>query len=380
METISQNQWSPPVKLTVAVLVTVLLLLSLYAFRTALIPLIVGAIIAYVLYPVARQISKLTKLKHGMAVTVLYLLIVIPVVTLAVLLIPVIARQAINFQQTIVTFLQSIDLGGTLAIPLVNTEIEVQQVVDRITESLSALVSNFLNEGLGVILTVGQVVIYGIFTIIISFYLTKDGASFISNAIDAMPDGFREEFRNLLQNLDRVWRAFVRGQLLLSFTVFVILTILASILGLPQPLLIGLLGGLLEFLPSIGNVIWGITVIIVALASGSTWIDVPPATFAIIVAIAYVAFAQLDINVLIPNIIGGQVSLHPAVVLIGVIVGLQVGGVLGVALAAPTIASARVILRYIYAKIFDQEPFSPLPVIEESAPPQLEDEASESEA
>jgi predicted PurR-regulated permease PerM len=362
------------------VLVTVLLLLSLYAFRTALIPLIVGAIIAYVLYPVARQISKLTKLKHGMAVTVLYLLIVIPVVTLAVLLIPVIARQAINFQQTIVTFLQSIDLGGTLAIPLVNTEIEVQQVVDRITESLSALVSNFLNEGLGVILTVGQVVIYGIFTIIISFYLTKDGASFISNAIDAMPDGFREEFRNLLQNLDRVWRAFVRGQLLLSFTVFVILTILASILGLPQPLLIGLLGGLLEFLPSIGNVIWGITVIIVALASGSTWIDVPPATFAIIVAIAYVAFAQLDINVLIPNIIGGQVSLHPAVVLIGVIVGLQVGGVLGVALAAPTIASARVILRYIYAKIFDQEPFSPLPVIEESAPPQLEDEASESEA
>ena len=71
----------------------------------------------------------------------------------------------------------------------------------------------------------------------------------------------------------------------------------------------------------------------------------------------YVAFSQLDINVLIPNIIGGSIRLHPVVVLLGVIVGIEIGGVLGVALAAPTIASFRVIGQYIYAMLLDMEPF-----------------------
>jgi len=62
-------------------------------------------------------------------------------------------------------------------------------------------------------------------------------------------------------------------------------------------------------------------------------------------------------NLLIPNILGSQVQLNPALVLIGVIVGLTVGGVLGVALAAPTIASLRILIRYLHAKLFDLEPF-----------------------
>jgi predicted PurR-regulated permease PerM len=129
------------------------------------------------------------------------------------------------------------------------------------------------------------------------------------------------------------------------------------VLGLPQPILLGVWGGLLEFLPSIGNTIWGLTVIIVALSAGSTYLPLPNAIFALVVFGAYVAFAQLDINILIPTIIGRQVRLHPVVVILGVIIGATIGGVLGVALAAPTIASLRVVMRYVYANLYDLDPF-----------------------
>jgi predicted PurR-regulated permease PerM len=154
-----------------------------------------------------------------------------------------------------------------------------------------------------------------------------------------------------------VWSSFFRGQLILSLTVAVILGTVSAILGLPQPILLGIWGGLLEFLPSIGTIIWGATAILLAILRGSSYLPLPPVAFVLVVIGVYVAFAQLDINVLIPNIIGGSIRLHPIVVLLGVIVGMQIGGVLGIALAAPTIASLRVVGRYIYGMLFDLEPF-----------------------
>jgi len=71
----------------------------------------------------------------------------------------------------------------------------------------------------------------------------------------------------------------------------------------------------------------------------------------------HIIFQQFDLNYLIPRIIGRQVHLPPLVVILGIVAGAAFAGVLGVALAAPTIASSRVISRYIYANLFDLNPF-----------------------
>ncbi|MBN1311945.1 MAG: AI-2E family transporter, partial [Anaerolineae bacterium] len=172
-----------------------------------------------------------------------------------------------------------------------------------------------------------------------------------------VPRSYKRDVQLLIREIDQVWKAFFRGQVTLSLIVTIILTVVSTVLGLPYPLLLGIWGGLLEFLPSIGNMIWGATVVLAALLEGSTYLPIPNTTFALIVVVVYVVFAQVDVNILIPNIIGRHVKLHPMVVLIGVIIGISVGGVLGVALAAPTIASLRIIGRYIYAKLFHMYPF-----------------------
>jgi predicted PurR-regulated permease PerM len=80
----------------------------------------------------------------------------------------------------------------------------------------------------------------------------------------------------------------------------------------------------------------------------------------------HLIFEQFDLNYLIPRIIGRRVHLPPLVVILGIVAGAVLAGVLGILLAAPTIASARVLGRYVYANLFDLDPFpntstSPLP-------------------
>ncbi len=77
-------------------------------------------------------------------------------------------------------------------------------------------------------------------------------------------------------------------------------------------------------------------------------------------ALTYFLLQQFENLYLVPRVVGSRVRLHPAVVIVGVLAGLQLGGVLGVLLAAPTIASARVLLGYAYRKLFDAEPFRPI--------------------
>ncbi len=98
---------------------------------------------------------------------------------------------------------------------------------------------------------------------------------------------------------------------------------------------------------------------------GSSTLPVSNLVFLIIVLGAHTAYTQFDLNFLIPRIIGRQVHLHPMVVILGIILGATaghligggVGSVLGIALAAPTIASLRVLGRYVYARLLDLDPF-----------------------
>jgi predicted PurR-regulated permease PerM len=172
-----------------------------------------------------------------------------------------------------------------------------------------------------------------------------------------VPPGYQRDVKLLLHEIDGIWSAFFRGQLTLALTVTVIMTGISAAIGLPQPVLMGMLAGVLEFLPSVGHTIWIVTAVIIALLEGSSTLPVSNVLFAFILAGVHFGFTQFDLNYLIPRIIGREVHLHPMVVIIGIIVGASVGGVLGVALAAPVIASLRIIGRYVYSMLFDLDPF-----------------------
>jgi predicted PurR-regulated permease PerM len=351
-------RWNATIKVVVGVILFVLFALALYAFRALFVPLIIGLIMAYVLQPVVRLIQRATRLSRGLATGLLYLILLALAVPVGIILIPVAIDQINYLQHQVFVFARYLNnISADAYIEVLSLHLSVQDLVRQISSALTNFITSVARGSLSFVLDAARIIALVVFTFVIGFYLTRDAERVTNWFHGLIPPTYRSDIDMLLGEIDQVWSSFFRGQVLLSLTVMVILSVMSAALGLPHPLLLGIWGGLLEFMPSIGNMIWGLTAFIVALVAGSTYLPLPNFLFALVVFGAYIAFAQMDINILIPNIIGRHVRLHPVVVILGVIVGASVGGVLGVALAAPIIASLRIIMRYLYANLFDLDPF-----------------------
>jgi phosphoglycolate phosphatase-like HAD superfamily hydrolase len=172
-----------------------------------------------------------------------------------------------------------------------------------------------------------------------------------------VPDEWRPELGRLWRELAAIWDSFVRGQLLLALIVGVVVWISMTVLGVRNAPVLGLISALFEFVPSIGPVIAAVPGVLIALVLGSSWLPLPNPWFAVLVAFVYFLIQQVENLYLLPRIVGARIRLHPAVVIIGALVGGSLAGILGILLAAPTIAGARVLLGYALRKLIDQEPF-----------------------
>jgi predicted PurR-regulated permease PerM len=198
--------------------------------------------------------------------------------------------------------------------------------------------------------------------------LIKDGSKLEEWVSSHIPASFLPDYKFILDEINQIWGAFFRGQLLLSSIVATIFIFVGLIIGLPFAIVMGILAGLLEFLPSIGHGIWLIIASLLAFFLGSTWIPVPNWAFMLIVIGLHLIFEQFDLNYLIPRIVGRSVHLPPLVVIFGIVAGAILAGVIGIPLAAPTIASLRVIGRYIFANLFDME-WAPVSSVDPLPPP-----------
>jgi predicted PurR-regulated permease PerM len=139
--------------------------------------------------------------------------------------------------------------------------------------------------------------------------------------------------------------------LVLSLLIGLITGVGAAALGLPGAPLLGILAGLLEVLPNIGPILAAIPAILLALLQGSSVLSVSNLVFALIVIVFYLVVQQLENSIIVPRLIGQAVDLPPILIMAGVIVGASVGGILGAFMAAPIIATGRILAQYAYNKI-----------------------------
>ncbi len=354
---IQRPVWPPQTKLIVSTLVLALLIYLVFRFSVVIPPLILAIILAYVLSPVVAQLQMRLRLPKSWATFLTYLILIILVVTSLVLIVPPLASQLALLNVDIQQLLQQAEelLGHKFVI--FGSEINGSLIVQQIINAFRNLLEPFIGQTLAFVVDVITSVVWLIFILVVSFYLIKDGDK-LSNWLESLPPPhFLQDYTRLRARINDIWASFFRGQLVLAFVVATIFTIVGLVLGLPFALAMGILAGLLEFLPSIGHAIWLIIAAVLAFFLGSTWIPFPNWAFALLVIGLHLFYQQFDLNYLIPRIIGQSVHLPPLVIILGIVAGAAMAGVLGIVLAAPTIASARVIGRYIYANLFDLDPF-----------------------
>ena len=353
----TRPRWPFQVKLMVSLLLLAFFIYLLTRFHQVVSPMILAVILAFILSPIVNFFQSRLKLARVLSILLTYILLLTVTLLVPIVITPILGPQIkglnLDFQQVsqeIQTFLGKQYLfGGQI--------IDVSTLIEQLSASLRGLLEPFVGQTLTLVVEVVSSIVWLVFIFVVSFYLIKDNARLQNWIENLVPPNYRKDFRIIRDEIYQIWSAFFRGQLVLGFVVACIFTVIGFILGMPFALSMGILAGLLEFLPSIGHGIWMLTASLLALTFGSTWLPLPHWAFTLIIVGLHLFYQQFDLNYLIPRIIGKRVRLSPLVVILGIVAGAVLAGVLGILLAAPTIASARVLGRYVYANLLDMDPF-----------------------
>jgi predicted PurR-regulated permease PerM len=350
-------RWSPRTKLTIVLLLLGLGVYLLYRFSAVIKPMIMAIVLAFILTPIANWFQERLRLNRSFATALAYLAAIVVLIPIPMVIIPSLATQSTGLNLDIQRFLVEIEklLGSQYVIA--GQTINPDAIFNNVVGSIQGLLEPVFSQTLGFAVEFISSLVWVVFIFVVSFYLVKDAQDLTQWLEDITPPSYKQDFIRLRSEINKIWGAFFRGQLVLALVVATIFTIIGLIIGMPFALAMGVLAGLLEFLPSLGHAIWLIIASLLALFVGSTWIPIPNWAFMLMVIGLHLFYQQFDLNYLIPRIIGRRVHLPPLVVVLGIVSGALLAGVLGILLAAPTIASARVLGRYLYANLFDQEPF-----------------------
>jgi predicted PurR-regulated permease PerM len=235
--------------------------------------------------------------------------------------------------------------------------IDLRAAYQEVSGALEGIFSTAATHTVSILVDLASIVLWLIFIVVVSFYMLKDANRLAQAFENIAPPSYQMEFRRLRSEIGGIWNAFLRGQLILCAVVGTVIAVALAILGVRNALVLGLLAAVLEVIPNVGPTLAAVPAVLIAYFQGSAHLPLTNGWFALLVIAAYVVIQQVENNYLVPRIIGRSLNLHPLVVIIGAIAGGIFAGVLGILLAAPTLATLRVLAHYVYCKMLDLEPF-----------------------
>jgi predicted PurR-regulated permease PerM len=365
---VERPHWPYATKLTISLLLLAFFIYLLTRFHEIIPPIIIAIIIAFILNPIINVFQTRVHLPRALIILFTYIILIAIIVTILIVIIPIMGENLEPLQINPQRIVSSIESALAQEYSVAGFTIHPSALVDQLIGALQGLLQPIVGQTVNLVKNIITSMIWIIFIFLVSFYLIKDGSKLEGWVTSHLPLSFQPDYRWIRNEINQIWGAFFRGQLLLSAIVAIIFMVVGLILGLPFALAMGILAGILEFLPSIGHGIWLFIAALLAFFLGSTWIPIPHWVFMLIVIGLHLFFEQFDLNYLIPRIVGRSVHLPPLVIILGIVSGAILAGVLGIPLAAPTIASFRVIGRYIFANLFDME-WEPVSAIQPLPPP-----------
>lgn len=386
----ASSRWDRATKRTVIVLLVIAAGFVLWLSQPVLPIVITAALVAYLLSPIVDTCERIY-IPRSVSTIVLFLLLFLAFILLPVFLVPVLLEQLNRlgaFNPTVVSLNVLRWLNTTVdnwpdVITLMGFDFSIAETVDQVRNNFQQYLVmptigellSYMQQVIGTTTTVvsstaviGISVVGGIvqffFTFLVTFfmslYMTKDAPAIRNYAQSLLPASYQPEFGELLRRVGLIWQAFFRGQIILCFLIGTTTWLALEIAGMPGALILGILAGVLEIVPNLGPTMAMIPAVIVALIQGSDVLrpyGIDNVSFALITVAIYFIIQQLENNIIVPRVIGDSVHLHPVIVISGVVIGFSVGNILGAFLAAPTIASLRVVGGYIHAKLLDYPPF-----------------------
>lgn len=320
-------------------------------------PFIIGLVLAFVLMPLVDGLNRF--MPRALAILLVYVLVIGAGAAFVLYLLPIIIEQSkilINETPRYANETQNW-LNQTFKDLQQSLPKDFQEPFNETINSFSTNAINFVRDALvgsatgliGVLFgTIGFLV--GVFIIPFwLFFVLKDKSKGMRLFYSILPVRLREDGYRLVHIVSDGLNEYIRGQLLVAASVGVMVTVGLLIIGFDAStgIFLGFIAAMFEVLPIIGPILGAIPAIIVALFTGGFGnVDL-----ALKVVIVFVIIQQIEGNILIPKIAGDSTKLHPAVVMLVIIMGSEIAGLPGAIVAVPLTALIRDIYIYLYQRL-----------------------------
>lgn len=317
----------------------------LWLLSDVLLPFVVGMAVAYFLDPLADRLQRLgmprwlstTLVLTGFAVLLLLILL---------LLVPLVQGQVVQLLDTLPRIAAWVRES---LLPLLDNLIH--RLSDEDLERLRSAAGQYAGNLVGWIAAIaGSVVTRGValfdvlslifITPVVAFYLLRDWDTMMARIESWLPLQHRDTILGQVAEIDRTLAGFVRGQASVCLVLGVFYALALTAAGLNFGLVIGLMSGLLSFIPFVGSLFGFAGSVGIALFQYDDWWPVA------IVAGIFLLGQAIEGNVLTPRLVGDRVGLHPVWVIFALLAGGSLFGFVGVLLAVPVAAVIGVLVRF----------------------------------
>ena len=345
----------PSPRAAVAIGAAVLLLVVLYMGRGALGPFILGALLVYILDPVVGWLTR-RGLRRGLAILIVYSLVIVVLVEGVTLLFGPLVRQVIDFLDDLPALLESIE-AQLSELVLMFDQLQLPRILhDFIAAFIASLAAGGGGFDIGSLAPLYNGVAAALRNLLAlaivpiwAFYLLKDRDRLLIAMREGIPADWRDDAWSIMAISERVFGRWLRGQIVLCVAVGVATFVGLMALSLVDPIfgrfavLLAVIAGILELVPIIGPIISMVPTLLLAATTGRI-------EAIIAVVVLYVIVQQLENQLLVPRIQGGAVEMHPAIVILALAIGAAIAGLLGAIFALPIAAAARDIVRYAFQR------------------------------
>jgi len=304
-----------------------LLFYFLFLIHGILVILFISLFLASAINPYVRWMQKL-KIPRGIGVLIIYLFLTLLVYLTIYLIVPPITEQIGELTNNFPRYLEK---AGFIFSALKNYSIQ-HGALDQIQNSLGAVSSGLQTAVYSIFSTITEL-FSGIFSffliLVLTFYIVVEESAIKKLILSIIPDKRQSYVMNRIDKIQKKISLWLKGQLILCFSIFVLTYAGLSILNVKYALVLALIAGLTEIIPYLGPILGAIPAVFLAFAQAPI--------LSLFVVILYYIIQLVENNILVPKVMEKTVGINPVISIIALLAGFKVAGIIGVILSIPIV-------------------------------------------
>ena len=324
----------------------VLFLAIVFVLREVLLPFVAGMAVAYFLDPVCDRLEKIG-CSRTFATTIITACFFVLLVAAFIFIVPILYTQIINFAERIPAYLSALDEAAAPTMALLQQFVDgedgpkLREAVGGYSVEIVRWGSQLLGRLWSGIDALAGLAALVVITPIVTFYLLRDWDRIVTNLDHWLPRAQAERIREQVCLVDQTLAAFVRGQSLVCILLGLFYAVGLTLAGLEFGIIVGLITGIVSFVPYFGMLLGFIVGTGMAIAQFGELVPV------LIVASVFVVGQFIEGNFVTPKIVGERVGLHPVWIIFALLVGGTLFNFAGLFLAVPVAAVIGVLVRFL---------------------------------